>query len=166
MSAPLCGTINSAVGLWMKGKALTFAALEVGTQSLRDVFDALRMDNWLHAHARLDHKNAKSIKKKIRAAFYPDTAEWKRKVFKSADSVVDKRAHGFRLNNVAGNFSAKDAKNAQRTPRCASRAKRATSFYPRKKYCALPRAQNPWRPSRDLRVLRAKNLYTSLLSNI
>jgi hypothetical protein len=88
VSAPLDGTIDSAVGLWMKGKKLTFAALEVGTQSLRDVFDALRMDNWLHAHAHLDHKNAKAIKKKIRAAFYPDTDEWKRKVFKSADAVV------------------------------------------------------------------------------
>ena len=85
----LCAArIDSAVGLWMKGKALTFAALEVGTQSLRDVFDALRMDNWLHAHAHLDHKNAKSIKKKIRAAFYVDTADWKRKVFQSADTVV------------------------------------------------------------------------------
>ena len=45
-------------------------------------------DNWLHAHARLDHKDAKNIKKKIRAAFYVDTEEWKRKVFKSADNVV------------------------------------------------------------------------------
>ncbi|HUO93908.1 MAG TPA: DUF2817 domain-containing protein [Rhizomicrobium sp.] len=88
ISAPLCGTIDSAVGLWMKSKKLTFAALEVGTQSLRDVFDALRMDNWLHAHARLDHKNAGTIKKKIRAAFYPDTEDWKRKVFRSADHVV------------------------------------------------------------------------------
>ena len=88
VSAPLCGTIDSAVGLWMKGRALTFAALEVGTQSLRDVFDALRHDNWLHAHSRLDHKDAKSIKKKIRDAFYPDTDDWKRKVFKSAEHVV------------------------------------------------------------------------------
>ena len=88
VSAPLEGTIDSAVGLWMKGRALTFAALEVGTQSLRDVFDALRRDNWLHAHAKLDHKDAKAIKKKIRAAFYPDTDDWKRKVWKSAEHVV------------------------------------------------------------------------------
>jgi hypothetical protein len=90
VSAPLCGTIDSAVGLWMRGKALTFAALEVGTQSLRDVFDALRLDNWLHAHGRLDHQKAKTIKKKIRAAFYPDTDEWKRKVWKSAENAVER----------------------------------------------------------------------------
>jgi hypothetical protein len=88
VSAPLCGTLDQAAGLWMKSKALTFAALEVGTQSLRDVFDALRRDNWLHAHSSMEHRNAKAIKKKIRAAFYPDTTEWKRKVWKSADNVV------------------------------------------------------------------------------
>jgi hypothetical protein len=60
----------------------------VGTQTLRDVFDALRRDNWLHAHASMEHKNARAIKKKIRAAFYPDTTEWKRKVWKSADDTV------------------------------------------------------------------------------
>ncbi len=88
VSAPLVGTLDQAAALWMKSKALTFAALEVGTQSLRDVFDALRKDNWLHAHSSLEHRNAKSIKKSIRAAFYPDTKEWKRKVWASADRVV------------------------------------------------------------------------------
>jgi len=88
LSAPLCGTIDQAVGLWMKGKALTFAALEVGTQSLREVFEALRKDNWLHAHAQLDHRNARAIKQKIRAAFYPDTDEWKRAVWRSAETAV------------------------------------------------------------------------------
>ena len=49
----------------MKSKALTFAALEVGTQSLRDVFDALRRDNWLHVpYLSMEHRNAKAIKKR------------------------------------------------------------------------------------------------------
>jgi Protein of unknown function (DUF2817) len=94
VSARLVGTIDSAVGSWMKGKALTFGALEVGTESLRDVFDALRRDNWLHAHAQRDHRDAKAIKRKIRAAFYPDTVEWKRKVWQSAESVVGKALMG------------------------------------------------------------------------
>lgn len=88
LSTPLTGTIDQAVALWTKGKALTFAALEVGTQPLRDVFDALRKDNWLHAHGRMDHRHARAIKAKIRAAFYPDTSEWKRKVWRSAETVV------------------------------------------------------------------------------
>ena len=77
-----------ALALWTKGKSLTFAALEVGTKPVRDVFDALRRDNWLHAHASLEHPQAGAIKKQIRAAFYPDTVEWKRKVWHTAHKAV------------------------------------------------------------------------------
>jgi hypothetical protein len=90
VSAPLTGTIDTAVRAWMKGRKLTFAALEVGTQSLRDVFDALRRDNWLHLHAPEGYSRARAIKRQIRAAFYPDTDDWKRAVWNSADSVVAK----------------------------------------------------------------------------
>lgn len=88
LSAPLSGTIDQAMATWMKGKALTFAALEVGTAPLRQVFQALQRDNWLHAHARPDHALAGAIKKEIRAAFYPDTAEWKARVFAHAQKAV------------------------------------------------------------------------------
>ena len=89
LSAPLTGTIDDAVAGWMAGKALTFAALEVGTKPVRDVFEALRKDNWLHLHGGRDHPNADVIKRQIRAAFYPDTAEWKRQVWAHACEAVD-----------------------------------------------------------------------------
>jgi hypothetical protein len=88
LSAPLSGTIDQAVATWVKGKELTFAALEVGTAPLRQVFESLRKDNWLHAHGRMDHRSAKAIKREIRAAFYPDTSEWKRSVFRHAEETV------------------------------------------------------------------------------
>jgi len=88
LSAPLSGTIDQAMAAWMKGKELTFAALEVGTAPLRQVFQALQRDNWLHAHGRLDHALARPIKTEIRAAFYPDTAEWKARVFAHAEKSV------------------------------------------------------------------------------
>ena len=88
VSAPLKGTIDKAVARWMAGKELTFAALEVGTAPIRDVFDALRKDNWLHAYAGMAHSRAQSIKRDIRAAFYPDTADWKRKVWDHAQETV------------------------------------------------------------------------------
>jgi predicted deacylase len=88
LSAPLSGTIDSAMAAWMKGKELTFAALEVGTAPLRQVFQALQKDNWLHAHSRLDHALARPIKSEIRAAFYPDTAQWKVSVFGHAEKAV------------------------------------------------------------------------------
>jgi len=55
----------------------------------RDVFAALRKDNWLHTLAGSGHKMAESIRREIRAAFYPDTPEWKRAVWGHAKQVVD-----------------------------------------------------------------------------
>jgi hypothetical protein len=88
VSVPLTGTVDSAIAHWMSGKAHAFAALEVGTQSLRDVFDALRKDNWLHVHATPAHRSGRTIRKNIRAAFYPDTEEWKHRVWTRAEAVV------------------------------------------------------------------------------
>jgi predicted deacylase len=88
LSAPLTGTIDQAMMAWMKGKQLTFAALEVGTAPLRQVFQALQRDNWLHAHGRLDDSRAGAIKQEIRAAFYPDTTDWKASVFGAAEKTV------------------------------------------------------------------------------
>jgi len=88
LSAPLSGTIDHAMAAWMKGKELTFAALEVGSAPIRQVFESLRRDNWLHAHAGLSHRKARTIKREIRAAFYPDTREWKRAVFAHAEKTV------------------------------------------------------------------------------
>ncbi|MGH6869919.1 MAG: M14 family metallopeptidase [Rhizomicrobium sp.] len=92
LSPPLNGTIDKAVARWMRGKQLTFAALEVGTRSTRDVFDALRRDNWLHLNARPGHRDWPAIKRQIRDAFYPDTAEWKKKVWDHAVDAVDRAA--------------------------------------------------------------------------
>jgi len=88
LSAPLSGTIDQAMAAWARSKALTFAALEVGTAPIRTVFRALQKDNWLYTQARPDHPLASSIKQEIRAAFYPDTTEWKRKVFAHAEKTV------------------------------------------------------------------------------
>jgi hypothetical protein len=89
LSAPLTGTIDKAVAAWMKKREITFAALEVGTAPIREVFDALRKDNWLHAFAKPGRRNGKAIKQQIRTAFYPDTAEWKRSVWDHAEDAVD-----------------------------------------------------------------------------
>ncbi len=88
VSAPLTGTIDKAVPGLLPGAEITFAALEAGTMPARDVFNALRRDNWLHCVAGHDHKDAEAIRREIRAAFYPDTAQWKRMVWKAAEEVV------------------------------------------------------------------------------
>ena len=90
VSAPLSGTIDKAVAKWLSKVELTFAALEVGTRDTRTVFNALRQDNWLHCFApgRHRHALAESIRRELRDAFYPDTAEWKRLVWDHASDVV------------------------------------------------------------------------------
>jgi len=88
VSAPLTGTVDKAVADYLSDVELTFAALEVGTRPTRDVFNALRKDNWLHCFAGVDHADGEAIRREIRDAFYPDNAEWKRMVWKAADEVV------------------------------------------------------------------------------
>ena len=88
VSAPLTGTIDKAFAALMTACELTFAALEVGTLPTRDVFAALRKDNWLHQFAGAAHAATDTIRQEIRVAFYPDTAEWKRKVWSAADETV------------------------------------------------------------------------------
>ena len=88
VSAPLTGTVDKAFAAWMTGRELTFAALEMGTLPTREVFSALRHDNWLHRVAGLAHSAAEKIRREIRGAFYPDTEEWKRMAWSAAEETV------------------------------------------------------------------------------
>jgi len=88
VSAPLTGTVDRAVAKLLPRAELTFAALEAGTIAQREVFNALRKDNWLHRFAAGKHRDAEAIRREIRAAFYPDTPEWKRKVWKTSREIV------------------------------------------------------------------------------
>ena len=88
VSAPLTGTIDTAFATWIGNRELTFAALEMGTLPTREVFNALRRDNFLHMVAGGDHPEAETIRRDMRAAFYPDTAEWKRMAWQAATEAV------------------------------------------------------------------------------
>jgi hypothetical protein len=57
--------------------AVTGMALEVGTQDLAAVMDAVRADAWLHAHGDLASAEGRAIKTQIREAFYGDADDWK-----------------------------------------------------------------------------------------
>lgn len=94
VSAPLSGTIDKAFPGWVPRTELTFAALEVGTRSTREVFQALRRDNWLHCFADKRHRHGDAIRLELRDAFYPDTSEWKRMVWSHANEVVDAALKG------------------------------------------------------------------------
>lgn len=102
VSSPLVGTIDQAFGQWLPRTELTFATLEVGTKPLPDVLQALRMDNWLHSVAGGNHPNAATIRRDMRAAFYPDTVEWKRMVWAHAMEAVDQAMAAIREDRLGG----------------------------------------------------------------
>lgn len=95
ITSPALGTSSSAElqgvnllgmeeALAGSGCALTAIALEYGTLPTLEVRHALRADNWLHAHGQPGSPKGRAIKKQIRAAFYPETRDWKRAVWERA----------------------------------------------------------------------------------
>ncbi|NWH08269.1 MAG: DUF2817 domain-containing protein [Alphaproteobacteria bacterium] len=90
LSAHLSGTLDGMLPSLLPEANVTGAALEFGTYPGEAVFRALRADNWLHAFAAPGAPETKAIKEEIRRAFFPDTAEWKNRVWEQAASVLEK----------------------------------------------------------------------------
>jgi hypothetical protein len=76
-SADIVGDGLGAAPQLLAHAEVTGMALEVGTQDLMAVMDALRADAWLHAHGDPASEQGRAIKAKIRDAFYGDADDWK-----------------------------------------------------------------------------------------
>jgi len=76
------------------GVELTGITLEYGTLPLREMVEAVRADNWLHAHGRLDSTAGRAIKRQIRDAFYPDKDDWKAMVWERGLDVARRMGKG------------------------------------------------------------------------
>jgi hypothetical protein len=77
VSAKLAGDWLDAAPRLLPHARVTGIALEYGTVDSGKVMDALRADNWLHAHGDPTGPDAAAIKAQIRAAFYVDTDLWR-----------------------------------------------------------------------------------------
>ena len=77
VSAKLAGDWLDAAPRLMAHARVTGIALEYGTVDSAQVMEALRADNWLHAHGDPTGPEAAAIKAQIRAAFYVDTDIWR-----------------------------------------------------------------------------------------
>ncbi len=91
-SAPVAGDTNIGVEEALPSAAVGGITLEYGTEPLRDMLDAVRADNWLHAHGRLDSPEGRAIKAQIRKAFYPDADDWRAMVWERAVEVTRRMA--------------------------------------------------------------------------
>lgn len=76
-SADIVGDGLSATPAILPHAEVTGMALEVGTQPMTLVRNALRADAWLHAHGDPRSPEAAPIKAQIRDAFYGDADDWK-----------------------------------------------------------------------------------------
>ena len=66
----------------------TGIALEYGTQSFNDVFQALRAEQWLTNHPEVAEPLRSAIKRRMREAFHDDLDGWKAIVYGQARVAV------------------------------------------------------------------------------
>lgn len=77
VSAKLAGDWLDAAPQLLSHARVTGIALEYGTVDTGKVMDALRADNWLHAHGDPLSPQGQAIKAQMRAAFYVDDDVWR-----------------------------------------------------------------------------------------
>ncbi len=87
-SAILTGDTNIGVDEALPQTTIGGITLEYGTEPVEQMLDAIRADNWLHTHGKLDSAQGRAIKAQIRTAFYPDKDDWKRMIWDRAEYVL------------------------------------------------------------------------------
>lgn len=94
VSADISGDWLAAAPGLLPHARVSGISLEYGTVESNVVLDALRADNWLHAHGDPLGPDAASIKEKILAAFYVDTELWRGMVLGQSLMAVRQAING------------------------------------------------------------------------
>ncbi|MBX3499221.1 MAG: M14 family metallopeptidase [Alphaproteobacteria bacterium] len=71
------GNLRMAFPQILPEATVVASAIEVGTLSATEVNAALFADNWLHLHGDPRSKQGEEIRRQVRDAFYPDSADWR-----------------------------------------------------------------------------------------
>lgn len=87
-SAALTGTTDHAFHQELPDVAGVSIALEFGTITSDEVFNATRADNWLHLRGDMTSRQGQQIKSEMRAAFYADQDVWKEKVWARGEEII------------------------------------------------------------------------------
>lgn len=93
-STAVTGDTNLGVAAALARTPVTGITLEYGTVPVEPMIDAVRADNWLHIHGKLDSELGRKIKSEIRYTFYPDEKSWKEMVFERAVDVLGRAMKG------------------------------------------------------------------------
>ena len=85
----VAGDTNVAVTQVLANAKIAGITLEYGTiPDKRDMMNAVRADNWLYVHGKLDSAQGRDIKAQIRAAFYQEKDDWKEMVVERGHYVM------------------------------------------------------------------------------
>jgi hypothetical protein len=88
VSVHVQGSLKLAFDDMLPKTEVTAVSLEFGTSPPKEVFWALRAENWFHHHGGKDHPDKREVKADLLRVFYPDTTEWKLQVWKQGKEVV------------------------------------------------------------------------------
>ena len=88
------GPIVSSLDLILPDKQSYAFVVEYGTVEFERVIKALRADNWLHVHGDVDSARGTEIKDEMRACFYCESDEWRRKIWDRGLWTLEKLAAG------------------------------------------------------------------------
>lgn len=93
-SAVVVGVMVDAFGQEAPFAEVTSIALEYGTYPVLEVLQAVRQDNWLHVHGKLDSAQGLEMKAFMRERFFPADDRWKEMVWSRAEEVIGRALKG------------------------------------------------------------------------
>ncbi len=95
VSADLVGTLDTALERFAPQAEVITLAIEYGTVDPIQVFTATQASSWLHVFGDRDGPEAPAIRQAVRDAFYPQSAEWRQKVWDRGLDVVRRGLRAF-----------------------------------------------------------------------
>lgn len=90
LGVPLTRSLKLAYPKMLPNSEVTAMSLEYGTFSPLKVFQALRLENWLHHHSDKGHPKYDKIKSQLLRVFYPEQDAWRHSVWKIGKDVIQK----------------------------------------------------------------------------
>jgi hypothetical protein len=96
-SAAIGGDWISAAPALLPHATVTAIAIEFGTVDALQVLDALRADNWLHAHGNPLDPASEPIKRQVLNAFYVDSDVWRGMILGQSLAVSRRAIAGLQL---------------------------------------------------------------------
>lgn len=89
VSIHLPASLKLAIPKMLPKAEVTAVSLEFGTYPAKEVFWALRAENWLYHCGGENHPEAQKIKTDLLRAFYPNKETWKLQIWQQGKEVVE-----------------------------------------------------------------------------